>query len=371
MTGKNSRLIPVTKPSLGPLSEYVGFLEEIWDTGIMTHNGPFVQQLELVLQNYLDVKNVVCVSSGTTALQLAIRALDLSGEIITTPFSFIATANIISWEHCQPVFVDIDQDTWNMDPNKIEEAITPNTSAILPVHVFGTACTEFDIEYIAGKYNLRVIYDAAHAMSVNRGGKSILEAGAVSCVSFHATKLFTTGEGGACVTEDDDLADRIKRLRFFGFDKNKDIVDEGMNGKMTEISAALGLVNIKRLSRVLENRGEKYQLYVELLIDMPDLQFQKIDRGESNFSYMPICFQTEKMLIHVMTELNKNGIFPKRYFFPALHDLPIFDYRNKLSVVETISSTVVCLPLYDTLSEEDIRRICTIIKKAIGVFKQY
>jgi hypothetical protein len=144
-----------------------------------------------------------------------------------------------------------------------------------------------------------------------------------------------------------------------------------MNGKMTEISAALGLVNIKRLPMVLENRGEKYQLYVELLTDMPELQFQKIDRGECNFSYMPICFQTEKMLVHVMTELNKNGIFPKRYFFPALHDLPIFDYRNKLSVVEKISNTVVCLPLYDTLSEEDIRRICTIIKEAIGVFKQY
>ena len=267
--------IYVTRPSLAPLEEYIPYLETIWETGVMTHNGPMVQQLEHELCRYLNVEHVVCVSNGTSALQLGIRALNLKGEVITTPFTFIATANIIAWERCRPVFVDIEPDTWNIDPEKIEADISDKTSAILPVHVFSAPCAIAKIEAIADKHNLKVVYDAAHAMAVEVGEKSIMGFGDLSIVSFHATKLFNTGEGGACITADAAFAERLRNMRFFGFDPSKNIVDEGMNAKMTELSAGLGLANLRWIDRVKQNRLKKFEMYRALLTKLPYITFQK------------------------------------------------------------------------------------------------
>lgn len=350
--------IEVTRPSLASLAEYTAYLETIWDTGVMTHNGPMVQQLEKELCEYLKLKNVICVSNGTCALQLAIRALDITGEVITTPFSYIATANIIAWERCRPVFVDITPDTWNLDPSKIEENITSATSAILPVHVFGAPCNVERIQNIAAKHGLKVIYDAAHAMAVNIRGKSILSYGDISCVSFHATKLFNTAEGGACVTDDDSLAKRLRRMRFFGFDEQKKISDYGMNAKMTEISAALGLANLKWLDRVRENRRKRYEFYYNALSELPFVKFQKYDPDEYNYSYMPILFENEEVMFRAMSRLAADDIYPRRYFHPSLNELPIFKPQAPMPVSEHVAQCILCLPLYDTLTPDDIERIC-------------
>ena len=245
------RSIHVTQPSLAPLDELMPYLESIWSNGILTHNGPLVQRFEHELAEYLGVPDVICVSNGSTALQLSLRSLDLSGEVITTPFTFIATANIIAWERCTPVFVDIHPDTWNIDPEKIEASITPRSTAILAVHVFSAPCDATRITEIARTHNLKLIFDAAHAMAVKYNDRSILEYGDVSTVSFHATKLLNTAEGGACVTSNIELAKRLRRMRFFGFDEDKEVVDIGMNAKMTEISAALGITNLKHLDDTL------------------------------------------------------------------------------------------------------------------------
>lgn len=350
--------IYVTRPSLAPLTEYESYLAGIWESGIMTHNGPLVQRLERALRDYLGVDNVVCVSSGTCALQLAIRALDLTGEIITTPFSFIATANIINWERCVPVFIDIDPETWNLDPTLISRAVTARTTAVLPVHVFSAPCDVDGVEEAAAKHDLKVIYDAAHAMGVRRGNESLLSRGDVSAVSFHATKIFNTGEGGACVTSDGELAERIRRMRFFGFDAGKDVVDVGMNAKMTELNAGLGLVNLRRFDLTLSTRRRKCELYERLLAGVRGVRFQKCRRNEYNHSYMPVLFDGEERLLRVIERLNRDGIFPRRYFHPSLNRLAIFPKTSPLPVSESVADRILCLPLYDDLADADIERIC-------------
>jgi hypothetical protein len=350
--------IYVTRPSLAPLREYIPYLETIWETGILTHNGPLVQRLERELRQYLGVEHLVCVSSGTCALQLAIRALDLSGEIITTPFSYIATASIIAWERCRPVFVDIDPDTWNIDPSKIEERITEKTSAILPVHVFSAPCDVHAISAVANRHGLKVIYDGAHAISVDLGGRSVLRYGDVSAASFHATKLFNTAEGGACITDDAPLAARIRRMRFFGFNDEKEIVDDGMNAKMTEVAAALGLANLRWLDEVRRNRKEKYEYYRVLLSRLPYISFQRYDPSAYNYSYMPIALESEDLVARVEARLLEEGIAPRRYFHPSLNLVSRFDPQSPLPVSERIARTVLCLPLYDSLSTENIELIC-------------
>lgn len=353
--------IYVTQPSLAPLAEFNDYLEKIWASGIMTHNGPFMQQLEKEISAYEGVPDTICVSNGTCAMQLAIRALDLEGEIITTPFTFIATANIITWERCTPVFVDIDSKTWNIDAEKIEGAVTDKTCAILPVHVFSVPCDVVRIQEIADKHGLKVIYDAAHAMCVKMNGKSVLSYGDVSCTSFHATKLFNTCEGGACFTENEELAARIRRMRFFGFDEKKEIVDDGMNAKMTEISAALGLANLKHLDAVRKNRRVKYELYQQLLGDREYITFQKFDPEEYNYSYMPVLFDTEERLLQTLEKLTAKKIYPRRYFYPSLHDIEIFE-KTELPVAESVALRIACLPLYNELSDSCIHSICNILK---------
>jgi len=352
--------IYVTQPSLAPLAEFNEYLQQIWESGIMTHNGPLMQRLEKEISAYEGVSDTICVANGTCAMQLAIRAMDLQGEIITTPFTFIATANSITWERCTPVFVDIDPDTWNIDAGKIEAAITDKTVAILPVHVFSAPCDVVRIQEIADKHGLKVIYDAAHAMCVKVNGKSIMSYGDVSTTSFHATKLFNTCEGGACFTENEALAARIRRMRFFGFDESKEVVDDGMNAKMTEVSAALGLANLKHLDKVRKNRREKYELYQQLLADREYITFQKFDPEEYNYSYLPVLFDTEERVFQTLEKLAAEKIYPRRYFYPSLHNIDIFE-KATLPVAESVASRIACLPLYNELAEENIRRICGLI----------
>ncbi|MDD4096988.1 MAG: DegT/DnrJ/EryC1/StrS family aminotransferase [Oscillospiraceae bacterium] len=352
--------IYVTQPSLAPLSEFNVYLQQIWDTGVMTHNGPFMQRLEKEISDYEGVPDTICLANGTCAMQLAIRALNLQGEIITTPFTFIATASSIVWERCKPVFVDVDPGTWNIDPDKIEEAITPRTVGILPVHVFSAPCEVVRIQEIADKYGLKVIYDAAHAMCVKVDGRSIMSYGDVSCTSFHATKLFNTCEGGACFTADSALSARIRRMRFFGFDEQKEIVDDGMNAKMTEIAAGLGLANLKHLDEIRKNRREKYQLYQRLLGNAEFIKFQKFNTEEYNYSYMPVLFDTEERMNNTLQKLASEKIYARRYFNPALNDVAIFD-KTVLPIATSVASRTLCLPLYNQLSEEDIIRICGLI----------
>lgn len=326
----------------------------------MTHNGPLLQRLEKELSIYEGVSDTVCVANGTCAMQLAIRALDLEGEIITTPFTFIATANIIAWERCTPVFVDIDPDTWNIDPDRIEAAITDKTVAILPVHVFSAPCDVMRIQQIAERHGLKVIYDAAHAMCVKVKGESIMAFGDVSCTSFHATKLFNTCEGGACFTAAKELAARLRRMRFFGFDERKEIVDDGMNAKMTEIAAGLGLTNLKYLGEVRKNRREKYELYQSLLADRDYITFQKFDPEEYNYSYMPVLFDTENRLSQTLENMMAEKIYPRRYFYPSLHKIRIFENAG-LPVAKSVAERIVCLPLYNDLSDSSISTICSIL----------
>lgn len=356
--------IYVTQPSLPPLNEYVRILEGVWERGILTHNGPMVQQLEKELMAYLNVKNLVAVTNGTIAIQLAIRALDLKGEIITTPFTWIATVSAIIWEKCTPVFVDADPDTFNIDPQKIEEKITDKTSAILPVHVFSNPCDVNAIQKIADKYDLKVIYDAAHAMCVNYNGKSILEYGDISATSFHATKIFQSGEGGACITNDHQLFERLRRLRFFGHDEKKDIVDEGINGKMTEIHASLGLASLKWLDDVLRDRREKYELYMDLLSKSGFIKFQKFQPDSYNYSYMPVLFEDEKQMLAAADKLNNHNIYPRRYFYPALNTIKYLSIDDNFPVAEDLASRILCLPLFYTLKKKDIEYICRLIKSA-------
>ena len=353
----------VTKPSLAPLEEYLPYLERIWDSGIMTHNGPLLRQLEQEVSAREDGLHTVCVANGTCAMQLAIRALDLQGEIITTPFTFIATASIIAWERCTPVFVDIDPGTWNLDPAKVEAAITENTVAILPVHVFSAPCDVDRIEAIAEQHGLKVIYDAAHAMSVRKGGRSIMLRGDVSCTSFHATKILNTCEGGACFTRDSEVAERIRRMRFFGFDDAKEIVDGGMNAKMTEMSAALGLANLRHLDEVLCTRRRLYELYMELLGRLSYVSFQAFDPDEYNYSYMPVLFDSEQRAKRGLATLHAEDIYPRRYFHPSLNTLPVFR-QSGCPISESVASRILCLPLYTSLSTETIRRICSILGRS-------
>ncbi len=348
-------------PSLAPLEEYKQWLEKAWDSGILTHNGPLVQRLEKELMAYLGVENLVVVTSGTIALQLAIKALRLKGEIITTPFTWIATVSAIQWENCTPVFVDINPETFNIDPGKIEAAITHRTSAIMPVHVFGNPCDMERIEDIARKHDLKVIYDAAHAMCINYKGKSILAYGDISATSFHATKIFNTAEGGACVAGNDELFMKLRRLRFFGHDENKDIVDEGCNGKMTEVHAALGLANLPYQDEVLKKRKTIFERYFENLKNMDFIRFQSFDKEAYNYSYLPVVFDSEERLLKVRASLNENNIFPRRYFYPSLNTVKAVAPYTPMPLSEDLAQRILCLPSHSRLEMEKVDLISEII----------
>lgn len=357
MENKN---IYVTMPTLAPLEEVNELMKGIWASGIMTHNGPLVQRFEKECAEKMGVPQMVTCTNGTIGLQMAIRALRLKGEIITTPFTFIATINSILWEGCTPVFVDIDPETLCIDPQKIEEKITYHTVGIMPVHVFGNCCDIESIDAIAKKHNLKVIYDACHSVGVSYKGQSIFNYGDISVTSFHATKMLNTTEGGGCFTLDKELDEKLRRIRFFGFENHADIVEDGTNGKMTEVHAAVGLANLKYLDAALADRKKKYAIYKEELSKNSSLSFQKITE-DCNYSYFPVIFPDEATLLKVQTALNEEHIFPRRYFYPSVNTFTKLVPYTPMPVSEDIASRILCLPLYYTLPLEDLDRIISII----------
>jgi dTDP-4-amino-4,6-dideoxygalactose transaminase len=353
-------MIPVTKPFLPPLEMYNKYVEGIWERQWLTNHGPLVSELELKLKEFLGLKHLLFLSNGTIALQIAIRALDLKGEIITTPYSYVATTSCIVWEGCKPVFVDVDANTFNINPQLIESAITPNTTAILATHVYGNPCDVFAIEAIAKKHNLKVIYDAAHAFGVTVKGKSIFEYGDISTTSFHATKLFHTCEGGAVFTKDAELLRKMSLLRNFGHTTPVTFDGVGVNGKNSEFHAAMGLCNLNFIHDILAKRKEQSILYKENLKGLNAVTQQINKNAVFNYAYYPVIMESEEMLLKTIETLQHYQIIPRRYFYPSLSTL---DYVEKQScpVAESISIRALCLPLYFNLSKEEQDMICRLM----------
>jgi dTDP-4-amino-4,6-dideoxygalactose transaminase len=360
-------IINVTKAFLPPIEEYKKYLDGIWDRVHLTNHGPLVIELEAKLKEYFGVKHFYFINNGTIALQLAIKALDLKGEIITTPFSYVATSSSIAWENAKPVFVDIHPKNFTLDPSKIELAMTSKTSAILATHVYGIPCDVEAIQTIAKKHNLKVIYDAAHAFGVKYKESSLLKYGDISTLSFHATKLFHTVEGGGIATNDDELAHKVSYMRNFGHKGQEEFWGMGINGKNSEFHAAMGLCNFPYISSILDSRralSEMYDQYFQelgVVLQRPLIQ----EQTEYNYSYYPVVLESEKQLVGVRDSLNASYIYPRRYFYPSLDMLPYVDHQMPLPITKSVSSRVLCLPLYHDLSKESIKRICTIIAKIL------
>lgn len=353
--------IYVTKTFLPPLEEFKEMLDEIWRTHIVTNDGPFYKQFEQDLRQYTGISNVVCLGNGTLALQIVVRTLKLSGEIITSPFSHVATSGAMVWENCKPIFVDIDPDSFNMNPENIESKINEKTTAILPVHVYSNPCEIEKIQGIANKYNLKVIYDAAHAFGVKYKGYSIFSYGDISMASFNATKALHSIEGGALFTKDVDLVDPIRRLSYFGMNSNKEITQQyGTNAKMIEFSAAMGILNLKYFDENIRIQKELYNSYLEGLHGNRHVKFQKIN-GEINYSYFPVIFSSENVKKRAIQELNKNFIYPKEYFKPSLE--VVFSEKGSINcpIAYDYSNKVLCLPMSVYLSKSDICVICKIL----------
>jgi len=357
-------MIPVTKSYLPPIEEYIKYLNRIWESNQLTNNGPLVQELEEKLKEYLGVRHLFFVSNGTIALQIAIKALDLKGEIITTPFSYVATTSSIVWEGCQPVFVDIDPKTLCLDPDLIEAAITPRTTAILATHVYGIPCDVEKIQSIAERHSLKVVYDAAHTFGVQYLGKSLVSYGDIATLSFHATKLFHTVEGGAIITNDDELAHRISYMRNFGHKGQEAFWGLGINGKNSEFHAAMGLCNLKYFPEIVGSRKQVCEWYDVSLLDAKIERPILPDHTDYNFSYYPLLLPNESKLLNIRNRLNAGQIYPRRYFYPSLNELPYIQYK-KYPISEDLSTRVLCLPLYNNLSLDEISSICEIIKQEV------
>ncbi|MBO4500425.1 MAG: DegT/DnrJ/EryC1/StrS family aminotransferase [Bacteroidaceae bacterium] len=352
--------IYVTMPTLAPLDEVNELMKGIWESGIMTHNGPLVQRFEKEVCDFLKVPQMVSCCNGTLALQMAIKALGKTGEIITTPFTFIATISSIMWEQCTPVFVDIDPETLDIDASKIEERITRHTIAIMPVHVFGNNCDFEAIGALAKAYNLPVIYDACHSVGSMYKGESVFRQGDISVTSFHATKMLNTAEGGGIFTLDKEIDERLRRIRFFGFENHADIVEDGFNGKMTEVHAAVGIANLRYLELALADRKEKYSRYKEILGQNSEIKFQKITTG-CNYSYFPAIFKDEETVLKVMAALNAENIFPRRYFYPSVNTFTKLVPYVSMPNSEDIASRILCLPLHMGMNMGDIEETAEII----------
>ena len=354
-------MINVTKPFLPPIDEYEKYLKGIWGRGWLTNNGPLVNELELKLKEYLKVEHFLYLNNGTIALQIAIKALGLTGEIITTPFSYVATTSSIVWEGCTPVFADIDPETLNIDPAKIEAAITDKTSAILATHVYGNPCDIDAITAIARKHKLKVIYDAAHCFGTQYKGKSVFCYGDITTASFHATKVFHTIEGGGVFTNDPELARKMSFMRNFGHNGPEAFEEVGINGKNSEFHAAMGVVNLKWVDKILESRKEQSERY-NLKLSALNVTRIKYDPNEFNYSYYPIIFESEAQMKKAVDMLNANWIYPRRYFYPSLNQIKYVNGPG-MEVSESISKRVICLPLYYELTNEEIDFVCSILLK--------
>lgn len=354
-------MIPVTKSFMPPIEEYIEYLKKIWDSNQLTNNGPLVKELEQKLKDFLGVKHLFFISNGTIALQIAIKALDLHHEVITTPFSYVATTSSLVWEGCQPVFVDIDPNTLCIDPNLIAAAITPRTTAILATHVYGIPCDVEKIQSIAEKHHLKVIYDAAHTFGVKYLGKSLVSYGDISTLSFHATKLFHTVEGGAIITDDDELAHRISYMRNFGHKGQEDFWGVGINGKNSEFHAAMGLCNLPHIPEIMAARKQVCELYDELLVGSGLTRPVLPEGTEYNYAYYPVLFPTEDALIQAKEKLNEIQIFPRRYFYPSINKVPYLQ-GSCMPVSEDLSCRVLCLPLYFDVTRRSIEQTSLVIK---------
>ncbi len=351
--------INVSKPYLPPLSQYSEYLVGIWNRSWITNNGPLVNLLEKQLSDYLGVRYVKFVSSGTVALQIAIKSLEMEGEVITTAFSHVSTANSLLWGNLDPVFADILEDSFCIDPSKIEAAITNRTCAILATHVYGHPCEIKEIEKIATKYNLRVIYDGAHAFGVQVYNQSIFNYGNVTTVSFHATKLYHTIEGGAVITNDEKIANKCGLLKNFGLQAAIPHL-AGLNGKNSELHAAMGLCNLPMVEDFIRKNGEISALYRSLLTHLPLIFPQISAEVKYNNTYFPIVFSSTEEMIRVKNGLENEGIYARRYFYPSLNKLSYYK-KYDCPISEKISERILCLPLYYDLSLEEVRTIAQVV----------
>lgn len=355
-------MIPVTKTYLPNKNKYQSYIDRIFESGWLTNNGALVQELEQRLAEYLGVKHLICTANGSLALQLAYKALELKGEVITTPFSFIATTSTLAWERLTPIFADIDPLSFNLNPSNIEALITPNTSAIVPTHVFGNPCKVEEIQNIAKKHSLKVIYDAAHAFGVKYKGKSVLNYGDISIMSFHSTKLFHTIEGGAIITNDDKIAKKVRLLVNFGIANATTIESIGINAKMNEMEAAMGLCNLDEIGVIQSKREKIWQIYERQLSG--NLLFQCWNRHSSNnYSYVPVLFKDNAELLEIEIKLNKSGVIPRRYFYPSLDSLDLIQAGQICSISRNIADRILCLPIYPSLKPNELNKIINILKK--------
>ena len=354
-------MIPVTKAYLPDKEKYQSYVDRIFQSGWLTNDGSLLQELEQRLADYLGVKNIILVANGSLALQLAYKALALEGEVITTPFSFAATTSTLAWEGLKPVFADINPKTFNIDPAQIEAHINPNTSAIVPVHVFGNPCDVEAIQAIADKHKLKVIYDAAHAFGSEYKDQSVLNFGDISTLSFHSTKLFHTIEGGAVITNDDELAKKVRLMINFGISSPTAIESVGTNAKMNEFEAAMGLCVLDEIDTIRKRREDIWQVYTNELSSIVEMQ-QWNEDGKNNCAYAPVLFESEEQLLKIEAKLKENDILPRRYFYPSLDTLSYLDSKQICNNSRDIASRILCLPIYPTLEKENIKRILKIIK---------
>ena len=346
--------IPLIKPTLPPIENYLEYMKTIWNTHQLTNNGEYLHELERNLKCYLEVPDLALVANGTLALQLAIRSLDLTGEILTTPFTFPATTNAIISEGCIPVFLDIDPETFTLDPREIEKKITSKTSAILAVHTFGNPSWCETLEHLAKKHNLKLIFDAAHAFGVKYLDKPVLNYGDISILSFHATKVFNTIEGGAIISNNPEIQEKIRLLRNNGIKSEEEVLLPGTNAKMTEFNAIMGLLNLKTIDSTISRRRDIYSKYIDELSIIPGIQFQYLTTQDYNYSYMPILLPDNKQRDSLFLYLNIHNIKTRKYFYPLTSDLPYtrqYSSDTDLSIARDISNRVLCLPIYPTLSE--------------------
>lgn len=364
--------IYVTQPHLPPLDEFLPYLEQIWSSRVLTNGGPFHQQFERALCEYLDVPHLSLFSNGTLALVTALQALRITGEVITTPYSFVATAHSLLWNSIKPVFADVDPRTLNLDPARIEAAITPQTTAIMPVHCYGNPCDVDAIQKIADNYNLKVIYDAAHAFGVHTGGGSLLRHGDLSVLSFHATKVFNTFEGGAIICPDAKTKQRIDHLKNFGFVDEVTVVAPGINGKMSEVNAAFGLLQLQHIDRAIARRAEIDAAYRERLSDVPGIRCLARDGNTvANYSYFPVQVEASFPVSRdaLYQRLRECDIYARRYFYPLISEFPMYRglpsaLQDNLPVASAASRKILCLPIYPALNDGDVDRIVDVIRTA-------
>lgn len=362
----------VTRPLLPPLEEFIPYLENIWESQHLTNGGPYHQQLEKDLADYLGVEHLCLFSNGTLALLTAFQVLGITGEVITTPYSFVATAHSLLWNGLTPVFVDTDPDTFNLDADKLEQAITPATTAILPVHCYGIPCNTRKIEELADAYGLKVIYDAAHAFGVKQDGVSVLRQGDLSILSFHATKVFNTIEGGAIICHDAKMKQRIDYLKNFGFVNETTVVAAGINGKMNELQAAYGLLQLQHIDKALDDRGRLCRHYNRLLADIPGISPISVPDGVTwNYAYYPIIVSEDFALTRdeLYELLKENHIMARRYFYPLISSFFMYKFadsakKENLPVAHQLADKVICLPLYPGLEEEVQHKIAGLIQLA-------